>query len=157
MRGGVGGFETTALVDGYVYEYRTGFHHLQHFAGDEVWGLVTGDEDGTDYQVDVRQFHLDVMGGRIECLYVFRHHFTQVAQAGKVDVGNQYLGTHSGSYLCGIGAHDTTSKDKYACGTYARYSAHQFSLAALWLFKEAGSYLGSHTSCHLAHGGKQRK
>ena len=45
-------------------------------------------------------------------------------------------------------------KDKYACGTYACHATHQFSLAALWLFKEAGSYLGSHTSCHLAHRSK---
>ena len=157
MRSGMGGLETTALVDGYVHEYGAGFHHLQHFAGDEMRGLVTGDEDGTYYHVDVRQFHLDVMGGRIECLYVFRHHFAQVTQAREVDVCNQHLGTHSGSYLCGIGAHDTASEDKYACGTYACHATHQFSLAALWLFKEAGSYLGSHTSCHLAHGGKQRK
>ena len=33
-------------------------------------------------------------------------------------------------------------------------SAHQFSLTALWLFKEAGSYLCSHASCHLTHRSK---
>ena len=97
------------------------------------------------------------MKGRIECFYILGHHFTEVAQAGKVDVGNQYLGTHSGSYLCGIGAHNAAAQDKYACGAYTRHATHQFPFAALGFFEEACSYLGGHASRHFAHGGKQRK
>ena len=43
MRGGVGGSKQPPWSMA-VYEYRTGFLLISHFAGDEVGAFVTGDE-----------------------------------------------------------------------------------------------------------------
>ena len=153
--GGVRRLEATALVDGYVDEHRAGLHQAEHVAGDEVWRLVAGDEDGADNQVYGGQFLADVVFRGVKGLHVLGQHFTEVAQAGQVDVRNHYLGTHAGSHLCGVASHDASAQYQYAGWTYARHASQQFALATLRLLKETGTFLYGHTAGHFTHGDEQ--
>jgi len=61
MRGGSGGFDAAALVDGYVHDHRAVFHRYQILPRDQARRFSAGDEHGTDDQV--RQ--LEALRGQI--------------------------------------------------------------------------------------------
>ena len=55
MSCGMRSLETSSLVDGYIYQYRTRLHHFQHITGDQVRSLVSRNQYRTYYKIHVRQ------------------------------------------------------------------------------------------------------
>ena len=62
VRGGMGGLEATALVDGHVDEDRAGLHVLEHLARDEVGRLRSGDQGAAHDDVGIGELGDDVVG-----------------------------------------------------------------------------------------------
>jgi hypothetical protein len=57
VSGGTAGFETSALIDGYIYNRSARFHGLDHSGTHQFRRRCAGHQHGTDYQV---RFHYEI-------------------------------------------------------------------------------------------------
>ena len=97
----VDGLDGAALVDGNIHQHTAGTHGLDHFLGDQLGSLGTGDQHAADDQVCVFNRPGDIVGVGQHGLDPAAEDIVQVGQPLGADVQDGDGGTHTGGNLGG--------------------------------------------------------
>ena len=130
---------------------------MEHVAVDEVRRLVAGHEHRTDDDVGGGQFGGDVVGRRVERMYVGRRLQIEVAQTGQRDVGDGDLGTHAGGHACGSLTDGTATEDEHLRGFHTGHAADELTVAAFGFLQIERTVESGHATGDLAHRHEQRQ
>ena len=151
MRGGLGGFETAALVDGDVDEHGTVLHLLQHGAGDQLGSGSARDQHGTDDDIGFLDGLFQRSLGGVGGLHGAGELLVQLGQAlvGAVEDGDVGAGTDG--HLGGMGAGDTAADDHHLGRQHAGHAAQHQAAAALGLHQAMRRHGDRHAPGNLAH------
>ena len=157
VRGGAGGFEAAALIDGDVDEDGAGLHPLDQAVRHQRRGLGAGDEDRADDQVGLQQLRLDLVGGgengvdraAVDVVDALERPGIQVEDG---DVGAQAVGHRDRG-----GADLPGADDRHARRAGAGDSGEEDAAAAEVAHQVVRADLHGQAAGDLAHRGQQRQ
>ena len=157
MGGRSGGFDTAALVDGHVHDYRTFLHIFQHLPGNQPGCCGPWNEDGSHHEIRFPQKLADRSRAGHQQKTVFGHDLTQIPQTLETGVEQVYLCAQTTSHHGRIGTHHAAAENQHRTGPYARHAAEQNTFAAICFLQILGPFLDSHFSGNFTHRCQQGK
>src|SRR5699024_8257231 len=128
-----GGFSAAALVHRDVHEDTAARHEAEHLAGDELGGLGTRNEDGTDNQI-----HTGEQVGQVRLVRVNgvrAHGDVEEAHALEIHREDGDVRADAGGHAGGSHAGSATAEDNDAAGCDTGHAAKQRT-AATAVFRE---------------------
>ena len=151
MGGSVGSLHTTALVHSHVDDHGTGLHQLQIFLGHQLGGGTTGQQNGTDHQVGLRNGLADVGRAGEQGSDLSGEDIIQVSQTTGAYIHNGDVGTHADGNLGCVGTDGTAAQNHHITALHAGHAAQQNAAAAIGLLQVLCAFLSGHTAGDLTH------
>ncbi len=117
------GFDATALVDGYVNDYRAFFHLLEHFSGDDARCLFAWKQYCADDEICARQSFFEVVSDRKYGANLTVENIIEITQAIKIEIEKCDASAKSKRNLGCVGSDYATTDDDDSTGLNTRNAA----------------------------------
>ena len=157
MRGGLGGFKATALINGDIHQSCPRLEFAELRAADQLGRCGTGYQYRPDDHIRFAgQFDrvADRSIGRFEHA---AKNIVKITQAGKRPVKHCHIGTHAGGNSRGVCPDNAAPDDRDPRRANPGHATHQHTAAAIGLLQGPGTHLRCQPACDLGHRCKQRQ
>ena len=139
------GFGATSLIDGDIDEDASWSHAAKHGAGDKLGGFSSGNEDGSNEEIDVGEKFVEMGLIRKEGVGGV-HSNIKKAHAFEVDFENGDIGAEASGHTGGVDAGGTAADDDDATWEYTRDAPEKNSASPGVFGKEVGADDDRHTA-----------